>query len=253
MRFLAVTDFHLSQRAYLGNPTDEAYQKLWGNLLEQVATFVKSRADWYRALAYFKISGANLLSEENRLPKHCTPGCGVCNTEVWARAGYTPRKLYHFYNWQRQRIGELFPGKPMTYQLIQAGFPRVSDAGCWWIGPSDPADPLNDFYYGKLQPRWAKVMADAIKVLEDLGAVDQGVVESDVDHVGAHRDHERRPRVLQPSQQARHCQHARTCEPCDRCGFHGELLGRPKPDYANIIMRPQPLLRGMLGRRRVRG
>ncbi|MBR0877506.1 amidase [Bradyrhizobium japonicum] len=37
--------------------------------------------------------------------------------------------------------------------------------------PSDPADPLNDRYYGKLPPRSAKVMADAIKVLEDLGAI----------------------------------------------------------------------------------
>src|SRR5262245_35156704 len=37
--------------------------------------------------------------------------------------------------------------------------------------PSDPADPLNDSYYGKLPPKLAKVMADAIKVLEDLGAV----------------------------------------------------------------------------------
>ena len=37
--------------------------------------------------------------------------------------------------------------------------------------PSDPADPLNDCYYGKLVPRWAKVMTEAIKVLEDLGAV----------------------------------------------------------------------------------
>ena len=37
--------------------------------------------------------------------------------------------------------------------------------------PSDPADPLNDCYYGKLPPTWAKVVADAIKVLEDLGAV----------------------------------------------------------------------------------
>jgi amidase len=37
--------------------------------------------------------------------------------------------------------------------------------------PSDPADPLNDCYYGKLPPKSAKVMADAIKVLTDLGAV----------------------------------------------------------------------------------
>src|SRR3954464_392063 len=29
--------------------------------------------------------------------------------------------------------------------------------------PSDAADPLNDCYYGKLMPKWAKVMADTIK------------------------------------------------------------------------------------------
>jgi amidase len=37
--------------------------------------------------------------------------------------------------------------------------------------PSDPADPLNDPYYGKLAPKWSKVMTETIKVLEDLGAV----------------------------------------------------------------------------------
>src|SRR5262249_27973617 len=37
--------------------------------------------------------------------------------------------------------------------------------------PSQPVGPLNDCYYGKLPPKSAKVMSDAIKVLEDLGAV----------------------------------------------------------------------------------
>jgi amidase len=37
--------------------------------------------------------------------------------------------------------------------------------------PSDPADPLNDFYYGKLSPQSVKLMTEAIKVLQDLGAV----------------------------------------------------------------------------------
>ncbi|HEY8335129.1 MAG TPA: amidase family protein [Tardiphaga sp.] len=37
--------------------------------------------------------------------------------------------------------------------------------------PSDPADPLNDSFYGKLPAPWARVMADAVKVMEDLGAV----------------------------------------------------------------------------------
>lgn len=37
--------------------------------------------------------------------------------------------------------------------------------------PSDPADPLNDCFYGKLLPDRVKVMTEAIKVLEDLGAI----------------------------------------------------------------------------------
>ncbi|MBR0711011.1 amidase family protein [Bradyrhizobium liaoningense] len=37
--------------------------------------------------------------------------------------------------------------------------------------PSDSADPLNNPYYGKLPPDGARLMAEVIKVLEDLGAV----------------------------------------------------------------------------------
>jgi Asp-tRNAAsn/Glu-tRNAGln amidotransferase A subunit and related amidases len=36
--------------------------------------------------------------------------------------------------------------------------------------PSDPSDPLNDTYYGKLPPRSVKVMTDAITALQDAGA-----------------------------------------------------------------------------------
>lgn len=36
--------------------------------------------------------------------------------------------------------------------------------------PSDPDDPLNDPFYGPLSPRAREVMAQAIKVLEELGA-----------------------------------------------------------------------------------
>ncbi|EJN10871.1 amidase, Asp-tRNAAsn/Glu-tRNAGln amidotransferase A subunit [Bradyrhizobium sp. YR681] len=52
-----------------------------------------------------------------------------------------------------------------------AGLTRDAMKGARIGVPSDPADPLNDPYYGKLPPASAKVMADAIKVLEDLGAV----------------------------------------------------------------------------------
>lgn len=37
--------------------------------------------------------------------------------------------------------------------------------------PSDLADPLNDCYYGELSSDGARLMAEAIKVMEDLGAV----------------------------------------------------------------------------------
>ncbi|RXH07488.1 amidase family protein [Bradyrhizobium guangzhouense] len=52
-----------------------------------------------------------------------------------------------------------------------AGLARDAMKGARIGVPSDPADPLNDRYYGKLQPGWVKVMTEAIKVMEDLGAV----------------------------------------------------------------------------------
>ena len=121
----------------LGSPTEQAYQNLWGAMLTKVATLVKSRADWYRALAFIRISGANLFTAEARLPKNCKRQCGICNSEVWARAGYTRNGLYTFYEGQVNKLLELFPGKAISYQLIQAGFPRVSDSGCWIVGQDD--------------------------------------------------------------------------------------------------------------------
>jgi amidase len=62
---------------------------------------------------------------------------------------------------QRQR-------RPADYT---AGLARGAMKGARIGVPSDPADPLNDCYYGKLPPGWTKVMADAIELMEDLGAV----------------------------------------------------------------------------------
>ena len=55
----------------LGNPTRTTYRQLYTSVLTELARVIKSRADWYRALAYVKISGANLVSHENRLPNGC--------------------------------------------------------------------------------------------------------------------------------------------------------------------------------------
>lgn len=52
-----------------------------------------------------------------------------------------------------------------------AGLTRDAMRGARIGVPSNPADPLNDPFYGKLPSKSAKVMADVIKVLEDLGAV----------------------------------------------------------------------------------
>ena len=112
----------------LGNPTSIAYQNHYFDLLRKVAAHIKSRADWYRALAYIKPSGANLFTHENRLPKRCQTGC-VCNTEIFAQNGYTPTGLYAFYQAQTNLMAAEFPGKTMSYALIQDGFPKINDSG----------------------------------------------------------------------------------------------------------------------------
>ncbi|MEZ4237069.1 MAG: hypothetical protein R3F59_13130 [Myxococcota bacterium] len=132
----------------LGSPTDPKYQQLYFDMLQAVAEHLKSNAAWYRSLAYVKPSGANLYSAENRLPKRCSceaecprdpckvprefqgaPGLEsdgrICNTKVWAEAGYTPEGLYRFYDRQFELMADAFPEKDLAYLLIHDGFPRV--------------------------------------------------------------------------------------------------------------------------------
>ncbi len=115
----------------LGSPTDLNYQKHYFDVLTKVAGRIKTRADWYRALAYIKPSGANLFTHENRLPKFCTPGCAICNPQVFAQHGYTPSGLYAFYRNQADLLRAQFPRKALSYALIQAGFPKVNETGGW--------------------------------------------------------------------------------------------------------------------------
>ena len=77
------------------SPMDLNFRTLYFALLEAVASRIRERNDWYRALAYINHSGANLFSHENRLPKRCDSECTVCNPQVWAEQGdYTPTGLY---------------------------------------------------------------------------------------------------------------------------------------------------------------
>lgn len=115
-----------------GDPTDATYRQLYFDMLSHVATVLKQNSARWRALAYVKLSGANSRSAENRLPNGCKagPGC-TCNNKEWAEAGYTPDGLELFYQEQMARIAQAFPGKSMSYSLIQAGFPRVNNEGCY--------------------------------------------------------------------------------------------------------------------------
>ena len=106
--------------------------ELYLDMLSHVASVLKQNSARWRSLAYVKLSGANSRSAENRLPNGCKagPGC-ICNNQRWAEAGYTPDGLYTFYREQMARIARDFPGKSMSYPLIQDGFPRVNNDGCY--------------------------------------------------------------------------------------------------------------------------
>jgi len=104
---------------------------------------LKQNSARYRALAYIKPSGANRATGENRLPTRCKPGCAICNNQVWAEAGYQPSKLFAFYEDQIAHIAREFPGKSMSYMLIQAGFPIVGEAGCYEDAAGAIACPAN--------------------------------------------------------------------------------------------------------------
>jgi len=125
----------------LGSPIDERYQAHYFALLSAAAKHIRSRSDWFRALAYVKPSGANLYTHENRLPKRCNTDAGcVCNTEILAKAGYTPKGLFRFYRKQLDLLAAAFPSKPLVYALIQEGFPKINDRGGYLLGDGSSSD-----------------------------------------------------------------------------------------------------------------
>lgn len=160
---------------YLADPTDPPYGLRYNQMMQALARHLQANAARWRALAYVKPSGANLYTHENRLPKRCRRDCGICNTEVWAAAGYTPEGLYDFYERQFRSIAEFFPGKSMSYMLIQDGFPLVTDsehyAGC-----------LTPECEGTIAPTWWGLpavsflpeFAEQTMAVLDIGVADHG-------------------------------------------------------------------------------
>jgi hypothetical protein len=63
---------------------------------------------------------------------------------VFATNGYTPSRLYDFYRRQFALMKKEFPGKAISYALIQDGFPLVNDSGGWETadGKSSNGKPL---------------------------------------------------------------------------------------------------------------
>jgi hypothetical protein len=135
-------DSNTPLQAY-GDPTDAIYRQLYFDMLSHVASVLKQDSARWRALAYVKLSGANSRSAENRLPSGCKTGRdATCNNKAWAEAGYTPDGLELFYQEQMRRIAQEFPGKSMSFSLIQAGLPRVNNAGCYLDATDTNTCPL---------------------------------------------------------------------------------------------------------------
>lgn len=115
-------------RMTLGDPSDQAYQDQYFGALQAIADHLKTNDSWYDAVAYVKLSGANVYSHENRLPKRCQEGC-ICNSQVWSEAGLTPAGLQNFYREQMAVLQAAYPDKALMYALIQDGFPWMNEAG----------------------------------------------------------------------------------------------------------------------------
>lgn len=124
--------------AYQGSPADPHFRQHYFAFLRAAADHIRLRNAWFRALAYIKICGVNIHTHENRLQNET-----VEDLATWAGPGrYTPTALFAFYDEQTVLLAELFPGKDMSYALIQDGFPRINDQGEYFGQPTPPENPL---------------------------------------------------------------------------------------------------------------
>lgn len=161
--------------ASFGSPLDPQYRLRYKEMISAVAARIKERADWYRALAYIKPSGANHHSAENRLPNGCK-GTTSCNARYWAEDGYTPQGLYSFYTDLLGHFATQFPGKTMSYQLIHDGFPKVTDVpapgiiACWGTDRPlfDIACPNSVLYGSPMRPASQYPMPSGVEQTEQV-------------------------------------------------------------------------------------
>ena len=99
------------------------------------------------------------------------------------------------------------PLDPATQQLQRpndytAGLDKDGLKGARIGVPSDPDDPLNDVYFGKLPPRSKAVMAKALEVLQDCGATHRAGQHADggLDRRAGHDHGRAEPQSAQPAQ-----------------------------------------------------
>lgn len=119
----------------MGSPADAAYTSATLGMLTDVARHIRADSLHFQALGGFKVTGLNFLTGEMRLPNRClNPGSEgqetcVCNTALWAAAGYTHEVAQRFMNLVENTLfRELGQRKTMPFMLIQDGFPKVADA-----------------------------------------------------------------------------------------------------------------------------
>jgi hypothetical protein len=106
----------------LGDPTDPAWQDRWFAVTTALGGHLRSRADWWRALAYVKLTGANTDGESAALPLACDPGC-TCDPDVWRDHGATRAALVAFHEAQLDVLAAAFPGKATSFALVADGLP----------------------------------------------------------------------------------------------------------------------------------
>jgi hypothetical protein len=137
----------------LPSPWDARFISQYNNVVAAVAQHIRdfqapgiAHGAAYAALRIVKLDGINNTTEELRLVANKGDN-GPCQQsdarQVWAKAGFAPRKIEAAWQKLIENTGRTFNDKILSMDLIQvAAFPAIDDSGAIYTPPPRSVDSL---------------------------------------------------------------------------------------------------------------
>ncbi len=122
------------EKITIPSPWDPTYIKEYSQMMEALASHIKSIPNAYDSMSMVKLTGINEETAELHLPASSKEGTKACTTSnavpIWQSAGYRPSKIIDAWKKLAGAVDQAFPDKVLGIEIIYTNsFPPINENG----------------------------------------------------------------------------------------------------------------------------